>query len=471
MAEKLNSKDRQVLLVTDAADPKALKVVAGMDKNGKPKTVNPGSDLADFLNIDKNGNALENFFKKFIEQSKNPTHTGFFVMSVETLDKLIKIQPLDEKALEPYRVDPKRFLDERQAQTQAQGDAPAQKTVFQPIDESKINWAQGESMGVNRQALEDAGQLKAMLYGHKSPALNNLTFTMEGVTFDTQARLSLKEMPDGTYNFQPHCYLKAPELEKAFLGATLSDKDKENLLANGNAGRVIELEPTPGQKVPALVSLDKITNRLEAVPVEKLNLPQSLKGVEFTPEQLKDLKEGKQVLVEGMTSKNTMGTDNPKKFDAYIQFNAAKGSFDFNYDGLNKREQKREQTQAPDGEAKNGVRIPAKLLGADLTEKQQADLRADKTIYVTGMTDKEGQPFNAYVKVDHEKGKLGFFKWNPDKAKTVTPDNAAKTQVAVNSEGKTNEATKNVKEPLKKGQTQPTEPQQKKINKSKGVKM
>lgn len=87
------------------------------------------------------------------------------------------------------------------------------------------------------------------------------------------------------------------------------------------------------------------------------------------------------------------------------------------------------------------------------------------------MTDKKGEPFNAYVKVNHDEGKLAFFKWNPDKAKKVTPDNAAKTQVAVNSEGKTNEATKNVKEPLKKGQTQPSEPQQKKINKSKGVKM
>jgi tellurite resistance protein len=41
----------------------------------------------------------------------------------------------------------------------------------------------------------------------------------------------------------------------------------------------------------------------------------------------------------------------------------------------------------------------------------------------------------------------------------VIPDDRHKTQVAVNSEGKTNEATKNVKEPLQKGQTKPTEKQ------------
>ena len=42
---------------------------------------------------------------------------------------------------------------------------------------------------------------------------------------------------------------------------------------------------------------------------------------------------------------------------------------------------------------------------------------------------------------------------NPDNAQKVAPSNESRTQVAVNSEGKTNEATKNLKEPLQKGQT------------------
>jgi hypothetical protein len=63
------------------------------------------------------------------------------------------------------------------------------------------------------------------------------------------------------------------------------------------------------------------------------------------------------------------------------------------------------------------------------------------------------------------------------KVKQTSPDDRHKTQVAVNSEGKTTEATKNVKEPLNKGQIQPTEKQaekqekQKKPKKSKGMKM
>ena len=37
----------------------------------------------------------------------------------------------------------------------------------------------------------------------------------------------------------------------------------------------------------------------------------------------------------------------------------------------------------------------------------------------------------------------------------MQPTEAHKTQTAVNSEGKTNEATKNIKEPLKSGQQTP----------------
>ena len=46
-------------------------------------------------------------------------------------------------------------------------------------------------------------------------------------------------------------------------------------------------------------------------------------------------------------------------------------------------------------------------------------------------------------------------------APVITPAEESKTQVAVNSQGKTNEATKGLKEPLEQGQTQP-KPEQKK---------
>ena len=81
------------------------------------------------------------------------------------------------------------------------------------------------------------------------------------------------------------------------------------------------------------------------------------------------------------------------------------------------------------------------------------------------MIDDKGQPFNAWVRPNFEKEKFDFFKYNPKYVRRqgaeIKPAEESKTQVAVNNQGKTNEATKNVKEPLKQGQQKPTENQQK----------
>ena len=60
----------------------------------------------------------------------------------------------------------------------------------------------------------------------------------------------------------------------------------------------------------------------------------------------------------------------------------------------------------------------------------------------------------------------------PDRDKVVGVAEEHKTQVAVNNEGKTNEATKGLKEPLTTGQTGPKDEQQKKAQqKPKGPKV
>ena len=96
-----------------------------------------------------------------------------------------------------------------------------------------------------------------------------------------------------------------------------------------------------------------------------------------------------------------------------------------------------------------------------------------RTLYLKNMVDKQGQPFNAYVRMDKEQNRPRFYKWNPDKKqgtgkeKVVAVAEEHKTQVAVNNHGKTNEATKNVKEPLETGQTQPTAAQKQKQDENK----
>lgn len=480
MDEKLNPKDK-VLLMWDEGEGNKLKVVKGIDKKGKIDAVDPmKAKQSDFLIIDKHADPLENFFKNFFNQAKNPSHTGFYAVTVDMLDKVLT---LGEKELEKFRVNPKDFLNNEQDKSKSETKekevsnekteemkptteqkTDEQKTEFKQFDTNRIPESEYQKYGIKPDNVE--GELKAMSYGYKSPHLVDIKPEIEGVEYPMKARLSLEEQADGSLKFVPHPQQQQVDLDKPFQGIMLPDDVKESLLTTGNAGRIVELEPhTPGEKVPSLISIDKLTNRLEAVPLDKLTISQNLKGAELSPEQQQALKEGKKVLIEGMTSKNTIGTDNPRKFDAYVQFNAAKGGYDFSYDGLdrNKYQQNNKQEQ---GQDQNQVRIPKKLLGVDLDDKQQNSLREGKAIYVQGMVkDGKGEPFNAYVKVNNEKGKLDFFKWNPDKAKKQGADvkvaEGNKAQVAVNSEGKTNEATKNVKEPLKQGQQKPTENQEK----------
>ena len=494
MDEKLNPKDK-VLLMRDEGEGNKLKVVKGIDKKGKIDAIDPmKAKQNDFLVIDKHADPIENFFKNFLNQAKNPSHTGFFAVTVDMLDKILTI---DEKELEKYRINPNDYLNKQQGQSTKENQKQSvteekseametknqkneQQTEFKQFDTNLIPESEYQKYGIKPENLEN--ELKAMSYGYKSPHLVDINPEIEGVDYPMKARLSLEEQADGSLKFLPHPYQNQVDLEKPFQGIMLPNDVKENLLTTGNAGRVVELEPhTPGEKVPSLVSIDKLTNRLEAVPLDKLVISQNLKGAELSPEQQQALKEGKKILVEEMTSKKTMGTDHPRKFDAYVQFNAAKGGYDFSYDGLdrNKYQQgnKQEQSQNQSQEQQNGVRIPKKLLGVDLSEEQQNKLRDNKAVYVQGMLkDAKGEPFNAYVKVNHEKGKLDFFKWNPDKAKKQGADvkvaEGNKTQVAVNSQGKTNEATKHSKEPLKQGQQKPTENQYKKtVKKNTGMKM
>ena len=81
--------------------------------------------------------------------------------------------------------------------------------------------------------------------------------------------------------------------------------------------------------------------------------------------------------------------------------------------------------------------------------------------------------------MDKEQNRPRFFKYNPDKkqgnGKVEAVAEEHKTQVAVNNQGKTNEATKHLKEPLKSGQTQPSaeqkEKQERKTQQRRGRKM
>jgi hypothetical protein len=451
MDEKLNNQD--VLLVKEK-DSDKLKVVSGIEKDGQPKSVEPKKENEpQFLRIDKSGNALDNFMSNFQRQYKDPTHFQFFKVPIEKASEIaIKLQEAFKK---PDELANKATIDTHKVESTAH----EKKQSNNSIDENRVDWSQLERLGVTRETLERTQSLNAMLNWQKSPVLIPITAKFEDTTLRTDARLSFREMPDGKLTLTIHAIRKEPELDRPYFGVRFTDEDKNNLQTTGNLGRIVNAEFKQGEKTPVFISVDRLTYELVAVRTDKLKIPETIKGVSLDDKQKQELSEGKSVYLEGMTSKSG------KEFSSYIQVNADKKGIEFRFDQQPGQAQQNEQRQ--EQQQSGEVRIPKTLLGVELSEKQRSKLQEGQTIYVSGMKDGQGQDFNAYVKVDNENSKLAFFKWNPDKskAKEVTPDNASKTQVEVNSEGKTNEATKKVDEPLKKDQTQPTEKQTEKQDK------
>jgi hypothetical protein len=462
MNENLKDQEKEVLLVAEEGKNK-LNVVSGLNEDGTPKTVAPKKEKEpEFLSIDKNSNALENFMSNFTKQCKEPTHFHFFRAPLNALENIVNVLELMLK--DPENPSNKKFLDEHRILPEA-----FSKEKYQAIDEARIDWDQFKQVGITKDML-DKKTVDNLLNWQKTPTLLPIKAKIGEIIIQTDARLSLRETPDGKLNLIVHGVRKEPQLDGFVYGIRLNEDDKQNLLQTGNAGRLIEIEPVKDQRMMAFMSVDKLTNELVAVRADKIKIPPQIKGVVLNEQQKKDLSEGKAIHVEGMTSKND------KPFNATLQINADKRGIEFKFDNAVKLEKKQQQESEPPK-----FRMPNSLKGVELSPVQKNELSNGGTIYIAGMRDSEQKEFNAYVKINFEKGKPEFFKWNPDRAKKqgaeITPDNASKTQVAVNSEGKTNEATKNLKEPLKQGQTEPTgqqkekqeEKQEKQQQKSKGI--
>ena len=466
MDEKKTNDAKQVMLVQQADDGR-IRAVTGMDSVGNLHTVEPTrQNMSNLLNVNTQDSVLETFFKKFMQEAENPSHTGIFIMTENALDKLIRID-FDPEILENYRVDPA---------------TQAQEQRFEPLDTSKIDLDDLAKKGIRMEDIEP--HLRAMSYGHKSNGLVDMKPELEsGFRVATKGRVSLEEQADGSLKVIPHYWQEKPDLDAPFHGVLLDDEVKNNLTNGRHAGKVIDLELEQGKLTPCYVSRDKWTNTLEYMPVELLEKRAAIKNAALSEGRQIDFYGGGKVLLEGYTTRSGY------KRDAYIQIDAAERNYEFTFDGLDRKRYQAEnraihtQLRAARGEreAKEMGKAPEltihhmilKAAVPDEAYKQWSQAvkdpskRADvKAFYIQGMVkDGQGEPFNAWVKPNFALGKMDFFKWNPDRAKRqgaeVKPVSESRMQVAFNSEGRTAEAVKEVKEPLKQGQQQPTPAQEK----------
>lgn len=450
----------EILLVLDKQQNK-IQAVTGIDKDGKLNTVDATKkNQNQFMKIDLNGDAFTNFFSNFFRQLKDPTRFSFFKVpvaeAVETAEKMQKqVDNPDEKnkkILSDHEVKvPEETQKKDQKQTQntmettqtTQKAAVTQETSEYRYKPEQIDWETMSNLGLNREKLERMNLLEPLLKGYKTNELVPVSLNLGSSIIRLDARLSLQESGDGKVVMGIHGIRKEPNLNYPFFGHEFTPEDKEKLQATGNMGRVVELtHPKTKEKIPSIISVDRMTNELVALRTDWIKIPDEIKGVKLNDEQKQTLMKGEPLLVKDMISKKG------EPFDATIQFNADKRLVEFLFD---RTVAKREQVKIGDEYV-----APRYFREKELDKEQYEKFKTGQTIYVEGLTDKKGKSYDGYITFNKATGNIDFSFKNANMLKEkVVPVEGHKTQVAVNSEGKTNEATKNLKEPLKTGQTEP----------------
>lgn len=451
-----NHTDDYVLVLEDRTEVKneaevgKLSVVSNIDEKGMLKT-SPAEEAnqGNFLKFNSRDGLLKNFMENFLKQFNKPKHWGLYKVLADNVGQGIE----NLKTMLQNKQNPDNQQKIKDIQLNFEDYLPQQKNAT-AINPERVDWKMLETLGLSKEKLEQSGELDKILNWQKTNLLP-IAIPVGDITIHTEARLAFRTDEEGKISLAVHSLRKEPQLDFPYMGHKFSNEEKETLLATGNLGKTIEVMPKTGEPFSAYISIDPQTNELIALRADRISIPQEIKGVTLSDGQYKDLVEGKAVKVEGMTSKNG------KSFDATLQVNAEKKGIEFIFGNRTSLQERKVQNQEL-GQSHEGV--PHKLCGLELSYKQREALDNGRTLYLKNMVDKEGNPFNAYVRMDKEQNRPRFYKWNPDKkqdnGKVEAIAEGNKTQVAVNNYGKTNEATKDLKEPLKYQQTQPTEAQQ-----------
>lgn len=438
-----------------------VEMVKGIDQEGNLQKVPPQEkkDNEQLIRVDKHGDLFSNFFSNFYRQLKNPTHFNFFKVSeydavntAKDLQKYIdQASPEEKEKLKDYEVLPKHNNNPKNQNTM-DNNTDNQEYRFQP---EQIDWKTMEKFGLNQEKLEKMNAMDSLLRGFKTNTLIPITINLGTAVSKMDVRLSLQTGDTGQVAVHLHGIRKEPNLNNKFLGHQFSDEDKKNLKETGNMGRVVDLvNPKTDEIIPSVISRDRLTNELVAYRAEYMKIPDEIKGIRLDEHQKQILLEGKSLYLEGMTSKKG------ELFDATVQFNADKRYVEFLFGNNQALKQSQhhynqQQTQHTYPEA------PKVFRGKELDDSQYEKFKAGQTIYIDGLTDAKGKAYQGYITFNKETFKTDFSFNHPNKLKEeAKPTEDHKTQTAVNTQGKTNEATKNVKEPLESKQQQPANQQQ-----------
>ncbi len=487
--------------------------VVGQNPDGTPKMADVKSTpLSELIKFNKGQNPLEAFMSNFLRQAKNPTMFSFFRLpadryemvapamadiiqeaeknaemlrpyAVETDVPAQTVKPEQQSVPEPPAQQEQQAVETPQPPQQAQTPEPEQSAQAQqsqqpeqtlaapvrnaPINADSIDWDKIQKQwGITREDLEKSGALDQMVYNHKSPQLFTVTPQFGDEKFSIQAKLSFRTNPDGSYSLVPHFVRNEPQLDKEYKGYTFTGEDKAELRKIGNLGRAVELaDPKTGEIKRCLVSIDRLTNEIESMPIDNIYIRRKVANIELDMQAVGILKNG------GTIRAQSVELPNGAKFVADLQYNVSKRDVVFVNSDLYRQLQGQQNSRPQQDQWHNAdgtVKRLAHWCKIELSEQQQNDYLAGKKVLVGEAKDKFGNDCTVYFQYDPEKRAPVTTRIYPDRNNVVGIAEESRTQMAVNNDGATNEATKNVKEPLQRGQTAPKDENQQRQQKPKG---
>ena len=417
MTPPAEGQEKDVLLVLDKRQGK-VTAVKGLDNEGNLHTVEATQARSgEFLQVDKNSDMLSNFISNFFRRYQDTEGLALFRSKATEAEQ-------DAKAIEDNHRNPTPEGDRRVEMLRVPNPDNNGGRQDYRFDPAKINWGDLKKVGITADTLKNTKDFDRVMRGYKSRNTYTVSGTVGGFYLKpTDVKLSFYQAKDGTVVPKLHgVQMDEKLLQRPYNGHEFSKQEQGNLLGTGNLGGIIQIkDPKSGEQIPVFVSRDRYTHELEYMRADKWKCPDTVCGVKVSPEQKAAFEAGKAVRMENLQFKD--GT----RRSAYLQVSAVERGLEF---------------------------LPRSAVQA-LQQGQQP------TQQVAGVKDEKGVKFNGHV----QPGAQGK---SPDKVqpKDVIPAAESRTQVAVNTEGKTNEATKQTKEPLKQGQDKPTAKQKEKQDKA-----
>ena len=361
--EQKKKKQEDVLVVRDEKTGE-ISVVAGLDGKGYPKAKPAKPEHSqEFLRFDRHGDVIDNFFRNFYRQCKEPTRFGFYRVAADTVDAvlpvikdLLKNPVANADMLAPHKVDTAKYQQEVTENVKQEINEPIKKTeemeqkkeeqkqdVQQPnaaetqagqaqepqqkpekpnlIADDQVDWNELRKCGIDRESLSEKDMKALMNYGKTGLVTVKPTFGYE--SYELQARLSFQKAEDGKLKLTPHFIRNEPRLDIPHRGYTFTDEDKKTLKRTGNLGKLINFaNEKTGEIKPHYISIDRLTNEIVDIPADKVRIPNKIGQTNLSKAEM-------DILRVGLALPKEVTLKNGRKFQALLQVNADKRDVEF----------------------------------------------------------------------------------------------------------------------------------------------